>query len=202
MASIIDIVNRSLSKLGESQITSLDDPVEAAKLAASIYVPVRDAEIEAYAWNFAKHRVMLPADMERPAFGWVTQYTLPSDCLRVLEAGPWPQAIMSGFISRDTSAFSLEGRKILTNYGPALNLIYLRRIEDSGFYPAVFVEALACKLAMEMAERLSGSNSKRQLAMTEYDMAVRSARRLNAIGRPSVSVQDDTWMAAHFTGVI
>lgn len=202
MASVIDIVNRGLAKLGDMRITSLDDPTEAASLAASLYGPVRDAEIEAHAWNFAKSRIMLPADMEAPAFGWERQYTLPADCLRVLEAGPWPQAIMSGFIGRDTSAFALEGRKILTNHGPALNLIYLRRVEDSGFYPAVFVEVLACKLAVEMAEGLSGSNSKRQLALTEYDLAVRQARRLNAIGHPPVAIQDDAWMAAHMMGVI
>jgi hypothetical protein len=202
VAGTIDIVNRGLSKLGGMRITSLEDPAEDARLADSLYVPVRDAEISAHAWNFAKTRVMLPAEAGKPAFGWEHQYELPADCLRVLQAGPWPAAVMSGLINHDTSAYAVEGRRLLSNHGPALNLIYLRREEDTGFYPPEFVEVLACKLAVEMAESLTGSNSKRQLAWNEYEQALRLARRLNAIGRPPAAVQDDAWMTAHMMGVI
>ena len=202
MASQIDIVNRGLSKIGDARITALSDPTKAARLAASVYETVRDAEIAAYAWNFAKTRARLPADMDKPPFGWERQYCLPADCLRVLEAGPWPQAVMSDFISDDTSAFTIEGRHILTNHGPALNLIYLRRVADPGFYPPVFIEALAAKLAVEMAESLTGSNSKRELAWKEYEQTVRQARRINAIEKPPQALVDDTWMAARLIGVI
>lgn len=202
MAAEIDIVNRGLSKLGEARIASLADPVKAARLAASLYETVRDAEISAHAWNFAKHRVMIPAEADPPAFGWEHQYLLPADCLRVLQAGPWPRPVMDDCIGGDTRSFVLEGRKLLSNQGPALNLIYLRRVEDVAFYPPTFVEALACKLAIEMAESLAASGSKRELAWREYDSAVRQARRVNAIGLPSQAVQDDTWMVSHFMGVV
>lgn len=202
MASQIDIVNRGLSKIGAMPITALSDPAKAARLAASVYETVRDAEIAAYAWNFAKTRKMLPADMDKPAFGRERQYCLPADCLRVLEAGPWPRAVMSDFVDYDTSSFTIEGRHILTDHGPALNLVYLRRVTDPGFYPPVFIEALAARLAVEMAESLTGSNSKRELAWKEYEQAVRQARRVNAIEKPPQAVQDDTWMAAHMMGVI
>lgn len=202
MKSVVDIVNRALSKLGDMRISSLADPTEAAGLAASLYEAVRDAEIAVHAWNFAKSRVMLPAEAEKPAFGWERQYLLPVDCLRVLQAGPWPQAVMDGYVDRDTRSFVIEGRKILTNHGPALNLIYLRQETDSGLYPPAFAEALAAKLAVEMAESLTGSNSKRELAWKEYEQAVKQARRINALGLPPLAVQDDSWMLAHLAGVL
>lgn len=202
MAANVDIVNRALSKLGETRITSLDSPGKAAGLAASLFDTVRDSEISAHAWAFAKHRMMLPAEAEHPPFGWAYQYLLPADCLRVLEAGLWPQAVMDDYIGGDTSQYALEGQRLLTNLGPALNLKYLMRVEDPGLFPPAFVEALACKLAVEMAESLTGSNSKRELAWKEYEMAVKQARRINAISLPPQAVQDDTWMLAHQQGVL
>lgn len=202
MAAPVDIVNRALSKLGDKRITSLDDPGKTAGLAASLYSIVRDTEISAHAWHFAKTRKMLPAEAAKPAFGWAFQYLLPADCLRLLEAGPWPQAVMADYVGRDTRTFILEGGRILTNHGPALNVIYLRREEDSGYYPPAFVEALACKLAVEMAEAITGSGSKREMAWNEYEQAVRLARRINAIGLPPMMVGDDSWMVAHQQGVI
>jgi hypothetical protein len=191
---VVDIVNQALSALGEARITSLDDPGPAAGLARSLYATARDAEISGYAWNFARHRVMLPALGEKPAFGWVHQYLLPSDCLRVLEAGPWPQALMDDYIAGENRAWLIEGRNILSNQGPPLNLIYLRRVDDPAFYPPAFVEVLAAKLAVRMAERLAGSNSKRELALREYDLAVKRAKRLDAIQLPPQRPADGEWL--------
>lgn len=202
VAAPVDIVNRALVKLGEAMIASLDDPVKVARLASSMYDVIRDGVISAHAWSFARTRAKLPAEAEAPAFGWEYQYLLPADCLRVLEAGDWPRPVMDDYIGRNTQAYVLEGRHILTNLGPALNLIYLRRIEDVGFFPPSFVEALACKLAVEMAEGLSASGSKRELAWREYELAVKQAKAINVIQLPPQSVADDTWVTAHIMGVV
>ncbi len=202
MAANVDIVNRALAKLGDIRIISLDDRTKAAALASGMFEDVRDAEISAHSWNFAKARVKLPAEAEAPAFGWGFQYVLPGDCLRVLTAGAWPGPVMDDFITGDTQSYTLEGRKILSNRGLALNLIYLKRVEEAALFPAVFVEALASKLAVEMCESLTGSNSKRELAWKEYQIAVKQARRINAISLPPRAVQDDSWMSAHQMGAL
>jgi hypothetical protein len=200
MAGVVDIVNQALSALGEARITSLDDPGQTAGLARSLYDTARDAEISGYSWNFARARVMLPAMGEKPAFGWDHQYLLPPDCLRVLEAGPWPQALLDDYIAAENRAWLIEGRNLLSNLRPPLNLIYLRRVEDPGFYPPVFVEVLVAKLAARMAERIIGATSKRELALKEYDLAVRRAKRLDAIQLPPQIQADGEWMRAHLEG--
>jgi len=202
MASTIDIVNRGLSKLGDMRITALSDETAAAQLANSIYEVVRDAEIAAHAWLFATARAQLPALADKPAFGWSWQYELPADCLRLIQAGGWPQPVIDNYINRDTSTFTIEGRNILTNLGPALNIIYLRRETDTSLYPPVFIESLACKLAVEMAESLTGSTNKRQMAWQEYDLTIKKAKRVNAICLPPQAIQDDSWMLGHMMGVL
>lgn len=202
MAGTVDIVNRALSKLGDMRISALSDGTKSAAVAASMFEIVRDAEIAAHSWNFAKCRNRLPAEAEKPAFGWAWQYLLPSDCLRILEAGPWPAAFAGDYIGGDSRSFVLEGQRLLSNMGPSLEVIYLKRITDSGLFPPVFIEVLASKLAAEMAESLTGSNSKRELAWKEYDQALKQAKRLNAIGLPPLAVQDDSWMLAHLRGVV
>lgn len=202
MAGTVEIVNRALSKLGDMRISSLDDGSKSAAVAASMYEIVRDAEIAAHSWNFAKTRAKLPAEVEKPAFGWAWQYLLPSDCLRVLEAGPWPQAVTDSYIGGDSRSFALEGQRLLSGLGPALDVIYLKRISDAGLFPPSFIEVLACKLAVEMAESLTGSSSKREFAWTEYERALKLAKRLNAAGLPPLAVQDDSWMLAHRRGVM
>ena len=202
MAGTVDIVNRALSKLGDMRISSLDDGSKSAAVAASMFEIIRDAEITAHCWHFAKTRSKLPAEAEKPVFGWSWQYLLPSDCLRVLEAGPWPQALTDSYVGGDSRSFVLEGQRLLSNLGPTLELIYLKRMSDAGLFPPSFIEVLACKLAVEMAESLTGSNSKRELAWNEYERALKLAKRLNAIGLPPLAVQDDSWMLAHRQGVV
>jgi hypothetical protein len=190
----IDIINRALAKLGEPPISSLEGDRKSARLAASIYDNVLGAEISAHAWHFAKTRQTLAALAEKPAFGWDFQYRLPPEALRVLEAGPWPQGVTLDFVGGDTAAFTLEGDRILSDHGPALNLIYLRRVTDPGLYPPLFTETLAARLAAEMCESITGSSGKKEGAWGEYRAAVGEARRVNALGLPPQMIQDDSWV--------
>lgn len=200
MPGIVKIVNRALSKLGDTPVTSLKDDAKTAQLADGMYELIRDGEIAAHSWNFAKSRDVLSTEMGAPAFGWKFQYQLPADCLRALEAGHWPQAVMSDYIGGETRTFVEEGGRILTNYGPTLNLIYLRREADPAFYPAAFIEVLACRLAVELCETVTGSNSKKEMAWREYQEMVKLAKRLNAIGRPPQAVADGSWVTGRLMG--
>lgn len=203
MAAPIEIINRALSKIGETRIRSLDQETKAAGLAMSMFDMVRDAELSAHNWNFAKDRILIPAMVDTPVFGWAYQYQIPSDCLRILLAGSWPQAFVGDYIGWDTSQYTIEGTRILTNIGPALSLQYIKQITDTGIYPLTFVDALACKLAVEMAESIQGSNQdKKKVLWAEYDRSIQTAKTINAISLPPQMVQDDSWMLAHLRGVM
>jgi len=196
MAGVVDIVNQALSALGEARITSLSDPCPAAILAQSLYESVRDTEISRYSWNFARTRTQLGRLAEAPLFGWSFQYLLPTDNLRVLQAGPWPQAVLSDFIGDENRNWTIEGRHLLSNQGPPMNLIYLKRVDDPALYPPAFVEVLAAKLAWRMCERLTSGKGMRELAAKEYDAALKQAKRLDSIQLPPQRPVDGEWMTA------
>ena len=186
MASIVEICNRALQKLGADTIISLTQDSVEARACNLAYPNVRDAELRAHVWNFAIKRTQLAADATAPVYGYLYSYTLPSDLLRLL-----PNDNTEGFYMVD---WKVEGRKILTNDTAPLPIRYIFRATDTTQYDSLFSEALSCKLAMELCERLTQSNTKRQLAAEEYKLAIREARKANAFENTPVEQAADTWL--------
>lgn len=195
MSSVIEIANAALTKLGSARITSLTDDVKAAREINARFEAVRDDELRAYRWQFALTRTSLAALTTAPAYGWTYQYALPSDCLRVDQvADQFPSAVMDNYITREVGDWALEGNVILTNMEAPLKLRYVARITDPNAWDVSFREALACKLAVEVCEALTQSDTKRRQAWQEYQTAITRAVRSNAIERPPVTYPDDAWM--------
>jgi hypothetical protein len=186
VASIVDVCNRALQKLGADRIISLTQDSVSARACNLAYEPVRDAELRLHPWNFAISRAQLAADATAPEYGYDYSYTLPSDCLRVLTNDPNEAAYPTDW--------KIEGRKILTNDAAPLQIRYITRITDTTKYDALFNEMLSCKLAMEMCEELTQSNSKRQLAAEEYKQTTREARKMNAFENIPAEQATDSWL--------
>ncbi len=195
MAGQVEIVNRALTKIGEQRILSLSDDVEAARSADSLWDIVRDAELRIRRWKFSITRASLAALVSTPDWGFDYQYQLPSDCLRVVQVGEYyPGVSLTDYRSADETEWRVEGRKILTNEAAPLKIRYIARIEDTGEWDAAFVEAFACRLAAELAERLTQSNTRRQLAWDEYKLAVGMAVRADAIEAAPEPLPDSEWV--------
>lgn len=203
MASATEIANRALVKLGESRIADLSDNSKPARTINSLFERVRDAEMRKRRWSFTLKRTVLAADAIAPAFGYSTQYTLPVDCLRPIGFnGKDLGADLSDYRPGSGAAYAIEGRKILTGgiggvVSPTgLQLRYIAAIADTTLWDACFIEAFACKCAIEACETLTASSDKRRLAWQEYKEAVADGVRANAIELPSESLEDDTWVMA------
>ena len=84
MASTVDICNSALNMLGGATIISLTENSKNGRLCNQRYEPVRDAIFRSHPWNCLIKRIDLAANTETPNFQWKFQFTLPSDCLRVL----------------------------------------------------------------------------------------------------------------------
>lgn len=197
MASVIEICNRALTKLGESRILALTDDSKAARTLNSMYAIVRDAELRASRWRFSIKRASLAELAAPPEYGFVRQFQLPTDCLKVLEAGDrYPGVDLSDYVQTDNSDYAIEGNAILTNWGAPLRVRYVARITDPTLFDACFVESLACRLAFESAEAITDSTTRKQQLERDYERAMMDARKANAIERPPQKMADDTWMIA------
>ncbi|MNN56153.1 hypothetical protein D3C81_1710690 [compost metagenome] len=82
----------------------------------------------------------------------------------------------------------------MSNLPAPLRIRYVAQITDPTFFDPLFGEALACKLAIELAESLTSSSTNRQLAWSEYEKAIVKALRSDAIESPADTIADDTWM--------
>jgi hypothetical protein len=195
MASQVEIANRALTKLGAARIISFADDNKQSRSVNSMFNVVRDAELRAHLWSFTIKRDSLPALTTTPAWGYDYEYQLPPDCLRLLEVDDiYPGPNLDDYRNANTQEFTIEGRKILTNKDAPLKIRYVSRVADTTQWDATFVEAFACRLAMEMCEDLTQSSSKKESVKDDYNTAIMMAIRANAIELPPQDLPDDSWV--------
>lgn len=196
MSSIVQICNLALTKLGAARITSLTDDTKQARALNAIYEATRDAELAACPWSFATKRAAIPASATAPDFGWAYSYPLPTDYLALVEVGEnytFYASDVGGLfaVESDPATGSLA---LLTDEASPLNIRYVYKVATSGLYPPLFVQALACRLAAEVAEELTQSLDKRTAAWKERTQAIRDAKRANAIEQPPRLPPDSSWV--------
>lgn len=196
--SNVSIANRALTKIGEGRITSLAQASESARVLNACFEQVRDAELRRRKWRFALARVSLAALADAPAFGYTRQFQLPSDCLRVwsvgeIATGAFPDQL---YTSLDAEDYAIEGRVILTDLDAPLAIRYTQRVTDPVQFDAAFVEALAARLAYEIASSLGKAGSDRDDALRDYKMALAEAVHANAIEAGAQVIPDDSWLLA------
>ena len=195
MSSVIQIANRALTKLGAGRITSLSDDIKAARDVQSCFDDLRDDELRARRWQFSIRRTSLAALVTPPDHGWNFQYQLPADCLKIdMVNDRFPAGVLTDYIGTEMLEWTVENNCILTNLSAPLKLRYLARVTDPAQWDPGFREVLACRIAAELAESLTQSNQKRELAWQEYKMAVTKALRSNAIERQPVMLNDEAWI--------
>lgn len=177
--SQVDVCNSALQKLGAASIISLTDNSREARQCNLAYDSNRRSELRKHRWNFAIKRAVLAPDTTAPAFDFLYQFTLPSDCIRLL----LPSDI--------TLDWTVEGRKVLTNDGTSIKIRYLADITDPTMWDPAFYDMLSISLAIDLCEPLTNSTGKRQALEQDYKDALREARRNNAFEQTSANPPDD-----------
>jgi hypothetical protein len=195
MASVIQVANRALTKLGAARIISLDDDNKQARAIANCFDDLRDDELRAHRWQFAMRRIELAALSDAPAFGYNYQYALPPDYLRMdMVDDRFPSAIMDNYIDTEYLEWTVEGNLILTDIDAPLKLRYIAQITEPNSWDSNFREALASRIAMEICEDLTQSDTKKQAAANDYKRAITQAIRIGSIEKPSVMPPDNQWI--------
>jgi len=195
MASSIEIANRALTKLGAARIISFGDDNKQARAVQSMFDIVRDAELRAHIWSFAIKRASLAALTSTPDWGYTYEYQVPSDLLRILQVNDvYNGPSFEDYRNQSVAEYALEGNKILTDFAAPLRIRYVAQITDTSQWDSTFVEAFACRLAVEMAEDLTQSNTKRELAQKEYEQALMMAIKAGGLETPPQALPDNTWV--------
>jgi hypothetical protein len=188
MTSQTGICNRALEKLGEQPIVSISDGTKQAQALKRVYQDSLEALLVEYPWHFAKKRAALPAAAARPEWGFNYAYPVPADFLRLLAI-------------KDGPAFSLEAgpsgsQAILSDATAPLSILYLYAVSDPGRLPPHFVEAFSSKLAFDIAEDLTQSNTKKDILAQLFAADLLKAKRINGLQKAPDAFPSFSWLTA------
>ena len=95
-------------------------------------------------------RQQLAQDTATPAYGFSYQFTLPSDCLRLLNLDAY------------NSDHKVEGRKILCNES-AIKIIYVSQVTDPNEMDVLLRETISAGLAADIAYAITANLQVRKV---------------------------------------
>jgi len=195
MTSVVEICNSALNNLGASNITALTENAKNARLCNQRYEPIRDAVFRTHYWNCLIQRVQLAADTETPAYEYTYQYTLPADCLRVMQIGGFHDG--SSSMLDNGQIYKIEGRKVVTDES-TVYLTYLAKVTDPQQYDTLLVETIAARLAAELAYAITQSNTLAKQLEDVYQKKLKEARFVDATEGTPYDVDASTFINSRY----
>lgn len=191
MATLLTIANIALQKLGTKRLASLTEGGAIAQAVIDSLENVVRAELQSHPWNCATKRALLPMNAVPPVYGRKNSYPLPADYLRLL-----PPEEGYAYFYEDRM---VEGRELVTEYSGPLEIRYTAHITDVNLYPPLLIESIACRLALQLCEVITQSNTKKEGIRADQTAAIREARRQNALAtRPHFPAMDG-WEAVRYS---
>ncbi len=178
----IDIINRALRLVRAQRISSLGEGTAIANIVQDLYEPVKQLVLSLHPWNSAMKRMKLGANVIRPDYGFKYQFSLPNDCLRVVEC--------------DAEHWRREGAKLLTDSEVAA-FVYIADIPSVAMN-ANLVRVIAARLAFELAQSQSESTSLTERLYHLYEKELASAKVIDAKeGTGAELTYVSSWIESH-----
>jgi hypothetical protein len=206
MASIIEMCNRALSRIGvSSQVEDLLDPNEAARQCRQHYNQCRQEALVDFPWAFAQTVVQLAIVSGVTVPGYAYVYRYPTNCLRAdvltdeggsrvpMTQGYGAESLFNRYDWLTTRRWpfrvmadpSTPGARIIVTDIEDAYLWFTVDVEEPNQMPPAFRSAVSWRLAMELALGLRADQRLAQNAGQQYRLAdsVAQAADLNE-GQP------------------
>lgn len=206
--SDVAICNIALGWLGGDLIISLNDPSVEAKLCKVNYAPLRDAVLEEREWTFAVKRIEPSALSDIPLYGFDKQFQIPGNVIRVIDVSRAGEDVTSGSVSntgirsssragvgkgRETRIEWLrEGEVIVANDSERIFARILLRITDTTKFSPAFDQALAARIAMDLALPLTNSKVMQKDMASMYTKKIALAAASDGSQGRSYNVRSDS----------
>lgn len=165
--SAVDICNAALGRLGQDvRIGALTDATKPARACNSVYQRVLEYVLADVVWPFTVKCIALALQGDG-VNGWLYRYAYPADCMTALAVTDGngtrqyrdmgTTALVSTPIGVEYEVAYIDGddRSILTDQEAAW-LVYSSTADETIRYPPHFIEALVCRLALELAPMIAG----------------------------------------------
>lgn len=214
MASVINIYNMALSRIGVTQrVASLTEETENRRVCSLWYEQCRDTVLRAHPWGFAKTVQALALLPESPPPGWALAYAYPTDCVLARQittsAGarlaslspygyePMAMAYTNSRIPFDQQYSAYTSQRIIATDQSDAYLVYTSRVTDTLLFDSLFTNTLSWLLAKEAGAALRAETRLVTAAGQEYAAALHLASAMTQNERvpdimpdsPSISVR-------------
>jgi len=177
MASELDICNLALQWLGQDPITNLLAPTNRPEQLCALNYPLaRRAVLEASEWSFATKRIESDAPITpNQSWGFSYSHPLPSACIRMLTVRDNPYDGQANGLQ-----WQIENRLVLTD-APHVYMRYLEDVTDATRFSPAFVQALAARLASEIAIPITENAQLHSTMVSLYTMKLTEASNLDSL---------------------
>jgi hypothetical protein len=195
MASVIEICNRALGRIGIDQlIESLDDPNPRARNCKLQYEPCRDEVLQDFPWNFAQTCIALSLVSDVTLPGWTYAYRYPANALKVHRVGDESGIRISSSRGLAWEIFNYDlllpgkapfmvmadpvtdGGKLIASDVELAYAWYTTKVTDPSQFSPLFRSALGWRVAMELALSTKASVPLYNNAASQYGFAVSQAQ--------------------------
>lgn len=192
--SDVEICNLALIRCGSATIGSLSEDTEQARTLRKIYPMIRDSVLQKADWNFARKEDAL-ALTNQVFNGWPYAYAYPSDCLefRYIYNASFAQSSVvyqsKSVLNVNPAAYNIPFEVRVSNDGNSKIIvtgqqqavgIYTRQITNSGVFSPLFVDALAARLAAELACSILINQGVHDKEMQKYFAFITEAQSASA----------------------
>lgn len=186
----VDIANQAIQLCGaDAVLVTLDDVNKEARLCRNTYDIARRACLQRHPWKFSIKRVQLDADTGVvPAFGYTYSYPVPDDYIRIVS--------INDIYGND---WVREARYILYNGSGPINVRYVFDISTVELFDPLFIDSLTAELAARIVYPLTQSNDRLEKIVEAAKIALRYAKRADAIEQSMQSIEADTFVNARIS---
>lgn len=182
--SAVAIANSALIKCGSDPISSLTQDTRRAILINSLFEQLRDEVQSAHPWTFTLVRDTLAPNSDEPDWGYTYVYDLPNGWLTLWAVDP---------LDLD---YVVENDQILTEESTELNVLYGRSNNAPDTWSFLFGEALAWRIAAEIAYALTQSLNLVESCHKMYQKTIAEARWKDSVDSQVKELMTDKWIAS------
>ena len=169
MPTMKEVANLGLGKLGASRVNNLTPSISTLEnKIASEYPQWKRGEISKRRWHFAMKLDIINAGLTtlpNMPDGRIYIFNTPGNMLRALRPKNCTWVIRGQFIY---------------DFQNTINLEYISEVPDNQMSDPLFIDVLACRVAVECAELATQSPGKRRDMQVMYAQAIEVAGRMNA----------------------
>lgn len=172
MPSKLDVINSALRRLAANGANLSYQDTPAAQIAEAAYSQALNYCLGLYPWAFATRYMRLGRSATAPAFGYKYAYSLPGDCVRVIDVRCHGEdgSVPAMAWNMRGQPWAIVGRSVYTDAG-SVALRYVSNKLDTQLSD-LFADALAWRLAFEISAYLpqGGANSQNFLQLFEQSL--------------------------------